>query len=133
MTTIRAFFLQIRALFSNFQKRAGEISPAPLPPLVFYFRVTNSKLKNKKLHFELLTRSWKTKSYTSINNSRVKLLLFCFRVTNWKLKKKIHFELLTRWLNFEVKIIKLRLKLLTGKLKKKDSLHFILYILYYTL
>ena len=32
MTTIRAFFLQIRALFSNFQKRAGETSP--LPPLV---------------------------------------------------------------------------------------------------
>ena len=29
MTTIRAFFLQIRALFSNFQKEAGEI---PLPP-----------------------------------------------------------------------------------------------------
>ena len=25
--------------------------------LFFYFRVTNSKLKNKKLHFELLTRS----------------------------------------------------------------------------
>ena len=31
-TTIRAFFLQIRALFSNFQKRAGETSP--LSPLV---------------------------------------------------------------------------------------------------
>ena len=32
MTTIRTFFLQIRELFSNFWKRAGE-SP-PLPPLV---------------------------------------------------------------------------------------------------
>ena len=31
MTTIRAFFLQIRALFSNFQKRAGEAS-LPSPP-----------------------------------------------------------------------------------------------------
>ena len=27
-------------------------------------RVTNSKLKNKKLHFELLTQSQKMKSYT---------------------------------------------------------------------
>ena len=25
--------------------------------LLFYFRVTNSKMKNKKLHFELLTQS----------------------------------------------------------------------------
>ena len=33
MTTFRAFFLQIRALFSNFRKRAGETSP-PSPPLV---------------------------------------------------------------------------------------------------
>ena len=32
MTTIRAFFLHIRALFSNFRKRARETSP--LPPLV---------------------------------------------------------------------------------------------------
>ena len=30
MTTIRAFFLQIRALFSNFQNRAGETSSPPL-------------------------------------------------------------------------------------------------------
>ena len=28
-------------------------------------RVTNSKSKNKKFHFTLLTRSWKIKSYTS--------------------------------------------------------------------
>ena len=32
MTTIRAFFLQIRALFSNFRERAVETSP--LSPLV---------------------------------------------------------------------------------------------------
>ena len=31
MTTIRAFFLQVKPLFSNFRKRAGETSP-PLPP-----------------------------------------------------------------------------------------------------
>ena len=35
MTTIRAFFLQIRTLFSNFRKKAGETSlPTPLPTLV---------------------------------------------------------------------------------------------------
>ena len=34
MTTIRAFFPQIRALFSNFRKRARETSP-PLLPLLF--------------------------------------------------------------------------------------------------
>ena len=33
MTTIRAFFLQIRAIISNFQKRAAK-SSSPLPPLV---------------------------------------------------------------------------------------------------
>ena len=29
MTTVKAFFLQISALFSNFWKRAGETSPLP--------------------------------------------------------------------------------------------------------
>ena len=33
--------------------------------LFFYFRVTNSQLKNKKLPFELLTQSLKINSYTS--------------------------------------------------------------------
>ena len=33
MTKRKVFFIQIRALFCNFQKRAGETSP-PLPPLV---------------------------------------------------------------------------------------------------
>ena len=47
-------------------------------------RVTNSKSKNKKFHFELLTR-------------RLNFYFFYFRVTNSKLKnKKLHFELLTR-------------------------------------
>ena len=31
MTKIRTFFPQIRALFSNFRKRTGEISPLPPP------------------------------------------------------------------------------------------------------
>ena len=33
MTTIRAFFLQIRAIFSNFRKRAAETSPPASPPV----------------------------------------------------------------------------------------------------
>ena len=33
--------------------------------LFLYFRVTNSKSKNKKLHFGLLNRSLKLKRYTS--------------------------------------------------------------------
>ena len=35
ITTIRAFFLQIRALFPNFRKRAGETS-SPSPPPTSY-------------------------------------------------------------------------------------------------
>ena len=38
MTTIRAFFLQIRALFSSFQKKVGETSPHP--PLVTRLVIT---------------------------------------------------------------------------------------------
>ena len=47
--------------------------------LFYHFRVTNSRLKNKNFHFELLAWSWKIKSL--------------FRVTNLKLKYN-------RWLNF---------------------------------
>ena len=40
MTTIRAFFLQIRALLSDFWKRAEETSPLlPLPPLPLFTRL----------------------------------------------------------------------------------------------
>ena len=41
MTTSRAFFLQIRILFSNFQKRAGETSP---PPPSSYAPVPRAKI-----------------------------------------------------------------------------------------
>ena len=62
------------------------------------FRVTKSKLKNKKFHFALLTRSWKTKRFTSITNSVVTFLFFHVWVTNSKLKnKKLHFELLAQY------------------------------------
>ena len=39
-------------------------------------------MKSKKLHFELLTRSWIYLNSFRVTNSMVKLLLFCFRVTN---------------------------------------------------
>ena len=63
----------------------------------------------------------------------VKVLLFRLQVTNSKLKnKKIHFEILTQWLNFyffhlrvtnsKLKSIKLHLKLLTRKLEKNKML-----------
>ena len=69
--------------------------------MFFYFRVTNSKLKNKKLHFKLLTQSQKLKKFILVTNSIDELSLFHFRVTNSKLKnKKLQLQLLTRWLNF---------------------------------
>ena len=42
MTTIRAVFLQIRALFSNFQKRAVETSPPPHSLLVMRLLIVQS-------------------------------------------------------------------------------------------
>ena len=47
----------------------------------------------------------------------VKLLLFCFRVTNSKLRnKKIHFELLTRLVNFYIFTFELGLGLGSNKI-----------------
>ena len=69
-------------------------------------RVTNSKSKNKNLHFEILTRRfnfyfstfesltrrWKIKRFTSTQ----RFSFFYFRVTNSRLtNKKLHFVLLT--------------------------------------
>ena len=70
--------------------------------LIFQFWVTNSKLKKKKkIHFDLVTRSWKT-SFTS---SLVKLLFSHFRVkkkilrvTNPEMKKpKFWFRIIGTW------------------------------------
>ena len=72
-------------------------------------------MKNKKFHFELLTRklsfsfftfnlltqSWKYLFSLRVNNSMVKLLFFGFWVTNSGLKnKRSNFELLTPWVTF---------------------------------
>ena len=58
-------------------------------------------MKNIKLHFKLLIRSWKIFNFTSVTNSAVKLLFFRFRVTNSRLKTdKFRFGLLTRWEHF---------------------------------
>ena len=64
---------------------------------LFHFRVTNSKLKNKNLHFELLTR-WlnfyffrfrvtnsREKKSLRVTNLMGALLFFHFQVTNVKL------------------------------------------------
>ena len=85
--------------------------------LKFFFRVTNSTSKNIKVNFELLTRkfnfyystfelltrSWKTKSCNTSYWLEVGKYLISFRVTNSRLKnKKNHFELLTRWVHFSL-------------------------------
>ena len=60
--------------------------------LFFAFRVTNSRSKDKKFHFVLLTR---------LANSYIFLKKVALRVTDWMSKNKnLHFELLTRKLNF---------------------------------
>ena len=75
---------------------------------MFHFRVTNSKLKNKKSHFEFLTRSWKIIS-PEVTNSMVKLIFFRFRVTNLTLKNnKFQLELLTRCVHFYFLTFELR-------------------------
>ena len=100
--------------------------------LFFYFRVTNSKVKHKIFHFELLTwrsnfysftselltRSWKIKMlhFEFLTRSQkikkftiVELFLFHFRVSNSKFKnKKFHFELVTQWVHFYFLIFELR-------------------------
>ena len=65
--------------------------------LLFYFRVTNWKLKDKKLHFEvgkyLQLEVGKYLISLQVTISIVKLLFFRFRVTNLSLKnKKLHFK-----------------------------------------
>ena len=49
--------------------------------LFFYFWVTNSKLENKTLHFELLTRSWKIFNFTS--SYKLDGSIFIFSLSNY--------------------------------------------------
>ena len=92
----------------------------------FYIQVTNSKSKNKKkllrvtnsivepfcFTFELLEVEKQVEKHLfspQVTNLKVKLLLFCFRVTKSRLvNKKFHFEFLTRWVNFCFLTFKLR-------------------------
>ena len=75
-----------------------------------------------------------------VTNSKVKLSLFRFRVTNLKVKnKKILFELLTLWVSFftfifsvtsyerEVRKYQITFGITDWKTEKKDSSYFILY------
>ena len=52
MTTIRAFFLQIRSLFFNFQKKVGEIPPSPRPALVTRLNTFFKKHLKQPKNFE---------------------------------------------------------------------------------
>ena len=91
MTTIREFFPQIRALFSNFWKRTGETSP--LPPLVTrlnILKIHSSKtfeinFSNKNTHHE--TRCYKqdtsSSSYTFFTTHNNFLQLEIHYVHNW--------------------------------------------------
>ena len=64
-------------------------------------RVINSNSKNKKLYFDIPTRSQKLKIPLQITNFKSKFFLFCFQVIHSKWKNiNFHFELLTPWLKF---------------------------------
>ena len=64
---------------------------------MFHFWVINSKLKNKKLNFQLLTWSWKIFNFSSCYQlDGWTHIFFPFWVTNWRLKNKIHVKLLIR-------------------------------------
>ena len=52
---------------------------------MFRFRITNSKLKNKKIHFELLTQCLKTFIFSITSYKReVKKYQITFEITDWK-------------------------------------------------
>ena len=71
----------------------------------------NSKLKSKKFILSYQLEVEKYLVSLQVTNSMVKLLFCCFRVTYSRLKnKKIHSELLTRWLDFShIRVMKVKL------------------------
>ena len=79
---------------SKNDKNYFELLTRKLNFFFFYCRVTNSKLKNKDT---LQVTNSKLKNISlQFTDSMVKLLFFCFQVTNFRLKNKnFHFELLT--------------------------------------
>ena len=72
--------------------------------LFYHFRVANSRLKNKKFEFMLLTRSWKMESYISSYYLDVEKWKILLRVTNSKNINKI--LILT---SFEISLLKWKL------------------------
>ena len=89
MTTIREFFPQIRALFSNFWKRTGETSP--LPPLVTrlieYFKDTFKQDVWNRL-FKQKHSSWNQVLQTG---HFVFLIYFLYNAHNNFLQLEIHY------------------------------------------
>ena len=93
MTTIRAFFLQIRALFPNIRKRAGETS-SPSPPLITRLREschiseielfveTVNGFKYFDKNFKFLTGFWiHLSGYDSVLNIRLDQLHYLFNTS----------------------------------------------------
>ena len=71
--------------------------------LFHHFRAPNSRLENKKFHFELLTRSWKIESsISSYQHDRLVVEIFISKLLtrSWKIKN-FYFELLEfeKWKN----------------------------------
>ena len=97
MSQLKLLTRRFNFYFSSFEllTRTGKvkislrITSTKIKLLFFYFRVTDSKLKNKISNFELLTQSQKIKkNLLRVTNLIVKLFLFHFRVIKPKLKNK---------------------------------------------
>ena len=71
---------------------------------------TNSKLKNKRFHFELINHLKNKKFlFDLLHNWIVKLFFFHVRVTNSKLKNRLHFELNSAPALYRLRVIKRKL------------------------
>ena len=97
MSQLKLLTQRFNFYFSSFElltrtwkvKISLRITSTKIKLLFFYFRVTDSKLKNKISNFELLTQSQKIKkNLLRVTNLIVKHFLFHFRVIKPKLKNK---------------------------------------------
>ena len=80
MATIRAFFPQIRILFSNFRKRAGETYPPSPPPLVTHL--------NESCDLHLLLYNWNVSLRFNLLLLVLLLLLLLFLLVSEVLNPK---------------------------------------------
>ena len=80
ITTIRAFFIQIRALLPNFRKRAGETSPPSRPPLVTLLKLV-AFLRTKERFRSETVKLTKKKKNQPARDSNFYRLVFLFTPT----------------------------------------------------